>query len=253
MTTDISHPHIGRIYDYVLGGTFNHEADRRAAQAMMEVFPAYPRWARQNRAFLGHVGKRWAAEGRRRVLDLGSGLPTQGHFNEHLPGAAILFSDSDLLSVAQGQQLLAYTPDMAYCQADLRHPEALIAEASSFFGAERVLGVGCIGVVYFLDDDAVRALMQRLHAFCAPGSALALSLPVIPDNPEARAAIATAAEHAQIEFYSRTPEQLGALIAPWRPLETRPLADLLEDPGDEVVQPEHPMHRTAMFGVFAAH
>ena len=146
MTIDISRPQIGRIYDYVLGGTFNHEADRKAARAMMELIPAYPRWARYNRAYLAHVGKRWAKEGRKRVLDLGSGLPTQGHFNEHMPDAAILFSDNDPLSVAQGQQLLAYTPDMAYCQGDLRHPDVLVAEAASFFGAERVLAVGCIGV-----------------------------------------------------------------------------------------------------------
>jgi hypothetical protein len=251
MSIDISRPHIGRIYDYVLGGTFNHEADRRAAAAMLEIMPAYPQWARQNRAFLGHVGRRWAADGRRRVLDLGPGLPPPGHFNEHLPDAQILFADNDPLSVAQGQQLLAYTPDMAYCQADLRRPDTLIAEAASFFGDAPLLAIGWIGVVYFLADDEVRLLARRLHAFCAPGSVAALSFPVVPDHPDAREAVATLVKHAGINFYSRTGDEIAALIAPWRAQPAQPLVDLFGDDAPLAAHPDHALHRTRMFGMFA--
>ena len=175
MAIDITKPHIGRIYDYVLGGTHNHEADRRAAEAMIKMMPAYPRWARDNRAFLTHVGRRWVGEGRRQSARFGSGLPTQGHFNSCMPNAKILFSDIDPLTVAQARQSLAYSPDMAYVEVDVRDTEPLLAQAEAFFGDERVLAVGCIGIVYFLSDEEVRRLMQRLHAFCAPGSTLALS------------------------------------------------------------------------------
>jgi hypothetical protein len=252
MSIDISKPQIGRIYDYVLGGTFNHEADRRAAEGMVAIMPAYPQWARQNRAFLAHVGRRWATEGRRRVLDLGSGLPTQGHFNEHLPGAQILFVDNDPLSVAQAQQLLAYTPDMAYCEGDLRNPGALVDEAAAFFGEDHpALAVGCIGVVYFLDDAEVRALAQRLHAFCGPGSVMALSFPFIPDDPGAREAMAIGAQHARIGIYSRSGEELAPLLAPWRASPAILLADLVGQDAESPAQPDHPMHRTRMFGMFA--
>lgn len=57
MSADAARPQVGRIYDYVLGGTYNHEVDRRAAQVMVREMPAYPRWARQNRAFLAEVGR----------------------------------------------------------------------------------------------------------------------------------------------------------------------------------------------------
>src|SRR5689334_34414 len=93
MNIDITRPQVGRIYDCVLGGTHNHEADRRAVEEIVKLVPTYPRWAWLNRTFLAEVGRRWAAEGRERVLDLGSGLPTQRHFNELLPGAKILFTD----------------------------------------------------------------------------------------------------------------------------------------------------------------
>ena len=256
MSVDISRPHIGRIYDYVLGGTYNYEADRRAAEAMIELMPAYPRWARLNRSFLNHVGKLWASQGRTRVLDLGSGLPTQGHFNTCLPDARILFADFDPLTVAQGQQILAYTSDMAYTEADVRQPEVLLAQAETFFEGERTLAVGCIGVLYFLSDEQLRHLMKALHDFCAPGSSLALSFPAMDGGgvvtEEARVALEGAAKLARIEFFHRTPAEIAEVIKPWHMTTTVPLAGWLDDtlpPSDR----EHALRRVGMLGAFAEH
>jgi hypothetical protein len=254
MSIDISKPHIGRVYDYVLGGSYNYEADRRAAEAILELVPAYPQWARLNRSFLGHVGRRWKDEGRKLVLDLGSGLPTQGHFNEHLPDARILFADSDDLSVVQGQQLLAYTPEMAYVKVDIREADALVAQAEGFFGKAPRLAVGCIGIVYFLSDDEVRRLMHRLHDYCAPGSVMALSFHDVPPGPEGDAMnqiLIDSAKHARIAFYPRTPEHLGDLLSPWRGFTVVPLADVLPGVAPPPVQPDHPIHRARMLGAFA--
>jgi SAM-dependent methyltransferase len=253
MTIDTTRPQIGRIYDYVLGGTYNHEADRRAAEGMIQLMPAYPRWAWQNRAFLTDVGRRWAAEGRARVLDLGSGLPTQGHFDELLPSAKILFSDVEPLTVEQARELLAPKPDKAYLHIDVRQPEALIEQAAAFFGDARDLAVGCIGVLYFLTDDELRRLMAALHAFCAPGSVMALSFPTVPESEEVKATLAAASAHARISFYSRTPEQVAELIAPWRMGPAERLAERFGDGGRPISHPDHPMHRTEVFGAFATH
>ncbi|APR77055.1 Hypothetical protein A7982_02402 [Minicystis rosea] len=252
MTIDITRPQIGRIYDYVLGGTYNHEADRRAAESMLELMPAYPRWAYQNRAFLADVGRRWAAEGRPRVLDLGSGLPTQGHFNEHMPDAKILFTDVDPLTVVQAQHILAYNSEMAYLQADLQNAEAVIEQATGFFGDERVLAVGCIGVVYFLSDDNLRRLMAALYDFCAPGSVIALSWPTVPDNDVVRATFTAAAAHARVQFYARTPEQVTELMKPWRSVGIESLSERYRDAGPPAAHPDHPLHQTEMFGAFGA-
>jgi O-methyltransferase involved in polyketide biosynthesis len=258
MTIDISRPHIGRIYDYVLGGTQNYEADRIAAEAMMAIIPAYPRWARINRSFLGHVGKRWAAEGMKQVLDLGSGLPTQGHFNERLPEAKILFSDFDPLTVAQAQQLLAYTPDMAYANIDLRDPDALIAQAAEFFGANRALAVGGIGVMYFLTDDEIRSLMKRLHDYCAPGTVMALSfhhMPVGTDPGMIERVIDEGRKHARINFFLRTAEHMAELIAPWRLTVSKPIQDWLDEEERALLPPvlsaEGPFAPLILVGAFA--
>ncbi len=260
LTIDITRPHIGRIYDYVLGGTQNYESDRRAADAMVALMPSYPRWARVNRSFLDHVGKRWAKEGVTRMLDLGSGLPTQGHFNEHLPDAKILFTDFDPLTVAQAQQLLAYSPEMAYANIDLKEPDALIAQAAAYFGAERPIAVGAIGVVYFLDDAELQRLMQGLHAFSSPGTKLALSFHYMPPGCDTAAidrVIAEGQKRAQINFYLRTPERMSELIRPWRLTEHRPIQDWLGQETPVAAPPvagvEDPLQQLTLVGAFAEH
>lgn len=254
MNIDITRPHIGRIYDYVLGGSQNYEADRRAAEAILEIVPAYPRWARLNRSFLSHVGTRWAAEGFKSVLDLASGLPTQGHFNEQLPSAKILFADFDPLTVAQGQHLLAYSPDMAFANVDIRNPGALFEQAEAFFGPDRRIAVGLIGITYFLSDDEIRGLVQRLHDFCAPGSVMATSFHHVPDGPDAdliRDTLLASAKHARVDHYLRTPEHMAEILAPWRTTITQPLEYWVGEVSIPIIQPENPIHRMSFLGSFA--
>lgn len=253
MTIDATRPHIGRVYDYVLGGNYNREADRIAAREIIARIPSYPRWARLNRSFLGYVGHRWALEGRTRVLDLGSGLPTQGHLNTRLPDAKILFVDNDPLAVVQGRQLLADTPDMGYLEADVRDAGAMLAQAESFFGAERPVAVGCIGVGYFLTDDQLRSLMQQLHAFCAPGCSMAISFPAATDRSdpeETGRVLVEVARVAGIDFYHRTAEQIAELAKPWRMIKAEPLEAWLGADVPSVGGPD-PLQHVGMMGVFA--
>ncbi len=254
MSVDTTRPHIARIYDYVLGGSYNYEADRRAADTILGLVPAYPRWARLNRAFLGHVGRRWAAAGLTRVLDLGSGLTTEGHFNEHLPAARILFVDSDPLTVAQGRQILGSSPEMAYVEVDVRDASAVLEQAERFFGEDRRLAVGLIGILYFLSDDQVRALAQRLHAFSAPGSSMALSYHQVPEGAEhdvILGALRESSRLAQIDFHVRTAEEIAGLLAPWRVVLDLDLAGLLGGVAPPPVDPGHPMHKATLRGAFA--
>jgi S-adenosyl methyltransferase len=219
MKIDTTQPHIGRIYDYALGGHHNYEVDRKAAEEMMRLMPAYAKWVRLNRWFLQFVGNTWAEEKRGAVLDVASGLPTQGHFDEYLPDARILFSDIDPLSVTYGQQILEAKPGMRYVQADVRQPQDLLREAVSFFGPERRLAVGAVGILYFLRDEEVARLMSALHAFCAPGSVLAFSFLHVPEGPAAATMLEImrrGQELARITPHARTAEEMVALVAPWR-------------------------------------
>lgn len=214
---DTTRPHIGRIYDYLLGGTQNFEADRQVADMLLSKLPMIRFWAQMNRWFLQFIAYRWSEEGRTHVLDLGSALPTQGHFNEYLSGKHVLFSDFDALCVEYGQELLKNEPHMRYVQADMREPGPLLAAAAQLFGDERRIAVGCIGIAYFLTDDQLRHLMKTLHDFCAPGSVMAVSyFTPPPGGGIMEQMMGVYRQMVNTGLYMRKPDDMVELIQPWR-------------------------------------
>lgn len=146
MIIDTTRPSVGRIYDYVLGGHHNFESDRAAAAQVLKVFPSYPVWARLNRWFLQMVAERWAANGYRHVLDLGSGMPTQGHFHTVMPDAKVLYTDHDPVTVAYAADVLEDHPSALFVQADIREPSTIFEAADQHFGGVRRVAIGCIGI-----------------------------------------------------------------------------------------------------------
>jgi hypothetical protein len=233
MPVDSLKPHLSRIYDYMLGGHHNYEVDRRAAAEILKTVPTYPKWARLNRWFLQQIASRWEQEGRTHILDLGSGLPTEGHINEVLPSARILFSDIDPIAVSYGEEIIKDQPNMKYILADAGKPAPILAAADQFFAGQRQVAIGCIGVAYLIPDDELHGLAQALHAWAAPGSVLAVSsvtwndgAAVQASNPQSDAI----KRHAGMGPIMRTMAQLAELLAPWRMREARSLVDWLNTP-----------------------
>ena len=58
--TTVAHP--ARVYDYWLGGKDNYEADRRAAEEAIQIFPKTVQSARSCRAFLSRTVRYLTAE-----------------------------------------------------------------------------------------------------------------------------------------------------------------------------------------------
>ena len=72
-----------RIYDYLLGGTENYDADRQAAKMVQRAVPEARQAARDNRASLGRVVRLLARSGISQFIDIGPGLPVgRGTKNE---------------------------------------------------------------------------------------------------------------------------------------------------------------------------
>ena len=100
-----------------------------------------------------------------------------------------------------------------------------------FFGDERRIAVGFIGLSYFLPDETLVNLVQRLHAWCAPGSIMAISYGVPHEDAtqgEATEGITRILKTIGLDLRIRTTERLAELIAPWRIVETQPLDTLLD-------------------------
>jgi hypothetical protein len=97
---DTSVAHSARIYDYILGGKDNFEADRRAAEAATRANPAMATGMRENRAVMRRMTAYLAGEaGIRQFLDIGTGLPTMQNTHEVAqnvaPDSRIVYVDNE--------------------------------------------------------------------------------------------------------------------------------------------------------------
>jgi O-methyltransferase involved in polyketide biosynthesis len=228
MNIDTTKPSTGRIYDYVLGGHHNFEIDRIAAQQILKLLPSYTTWARLNRWFLQMVADQWAGSGHHHILDLGSGLPTQGHFHSANPHAKVLYTDMDLVIVAYAHEVIGDNPSVSYLQADLRDPAGLLDAANQLFQGHRHVAIGFIGVSYFLDDESLAQIARTLYDWAAPGSVMALSYCYAQTDSQAAQENLENFKRNSTQLFLRDEAQVRALLAPWKVREIQPLASWFE-------------------------
>ncbi|GAA4601103.1 O-methyltransferase involved in polyketide biosynthesis [Actinoplanes octamycinicus] len=185
-------PHSARIYDYLLGGKDNFEADRRAAEEMLKHTPKLPVSMNANRRFMVKAVRHLAERGFRQFLDVGTGLPTHPNLHEvaqgTAPDATVIYVDNDPLVLAHARALLTPvgTGTVAYLDADLREPDTILgADAvTDGFDLTRPVAVSLIAVLqHVVDDDQARDIIARLMAPLAAGSALAISAVTVENDP----------------------------------------------------------------------
>ncbi|HEY6297955.1 MAG TPA: SAM-dependent methyltransferase [Streptosporangiaceae bacterium] len=179
---DTRTPNMARMYDYALGGKDNFAADREAVEKLFSFSPENRDVPRANRRFLGRAVRFAAAQGVRQFLDLGTGLPSQGHVHEIVaeinPDARVVYVDNDPVVVNHAQALLLDSASVTAVQADIRDPGSILAHPGvtgliDFSQPAAVLFVAVLHGIPDRDDPAgiVRAFARRL----SPGSYLILS------------------------------------------------------------------------------
>jgi hypothetical protein len=176
-------PNVARIYDYLLGGKDNFQADRDAAARLRELLPDVARAARENRRFLERVVRYLVGQaGIRQIIDIGTGLPTQGNVHEVAqriaPETRVVYVDNDPVVVRHGMALLATNENVAMAEADLRAPRAIMTHPDTrrlidFGGPVAVLMLASLHFVTDAGDP--RAIVRLWRDTMAPGSYLAIS------------------------------------------------------------------------------
>ncbi|MGQ0777616.1 MAG: SAM-dependent methyltransferase [Pseudonocardiales bacterium] len=179
---DVSRPSAARMYDYLLGGGHNFDADRRLAARVSGAHPGCWDIARLNRAFLRRVVLELSAAGVRQFLDLGSGIPTVGNVHEIAqradPGARVVYVDHDPVAVAHCELILEGNDRAGVVLADLRDPDSIMASPTTqrLLDLDQPLGLLMVCAAHFVADEADPVgLLGRYRAALAPGSYLALS------------------------------------------------------------------------------
>ena len=128
---DVTKPSIARVYDAFLGGKDNFAADRAVVDLTLQIAPDAATGARANRAFLRRAVRYLVEQaGLRQLIDIGSGLPTQGNVHEVAeeldPATQVLYVDNDPMVRVHAQALLACSPQTVFATADIREPDKIL-------------------------------------------------------------------------------------------------------------------------------
>jgi hypothetical protein len=239
MTNDTRHmnfkeiPNAARVYDYVLGGSCNYDADRQAAEFMLSLVPSTRKWVRYLRRFLNATVKQLAGEGIDRFLDLASGLPTEDHIHTTAPEAKVVYVDNDSLVVQTGTEIIGNNPNARYMEADVRNIEEILASplVREMIGDGRRVAVGLNAVTCFLTESEIQRIMHALYEWAPTGSKLYATFETKAPNQMSSGLQQLVDTFAQMgsPYHFLTLEKSKELVHPWMPDENgfQPLARAL--------------------------
>ncbi len=179
---DPTKPNAARIYNYLLGGKDNYEADRIVAQRMLSIAPDNRTLATFSRAFLTGSAKLTAEAGVRQFVDIGSGIPTSPSVYETImdvdPAARLASIDYDPVVFAHTNAMFNGLPGVTPMLGDFRDPGDIIARLPSEAGMDLAepIAILLVGVLHFvLQDERPAEVMARFHEVMAPGSYVAFT------------------------------------------------------------------------------
>jgi hypothetical protein len=186
--------------DYWLGGKDNFAADREAAERAMTLAPELPRLARENRKFLARAVRFLAAAGIDQFIDIGTGLPTQGHVHEVLhdvaPEARVAYVDNDPVVMAHARALLEGYNRAVAVQGDVQDPDGILADRRlrELIDLDRPVGILLISILHLIEDDELtQRILTRLRDAVAPGSYITIAH-AVSGQPEKDETIAKLAD-----------------------------------------------------------
>lgn len=187
---DLRNPSSARVYDFLLGGEYCYEADRRFGEQALSAFPKLRAIAKANRLFLHRVVRHLLRRGVRQFVDIGAGLPTMGHTHQvadvFAPGESqVVYVDHEPVTVAHSRVLLDRDGDQqrhAAVHADLRDPDGLWRRVADtgVVDLDRPVAVLLVAVLHLRQTDS-RGLdvgpwsVSRYRELSCPGSYLAIS------------------------------------------------------------------------------
>jgi SAM-dependent methyltransferase len=213
-------PNVARIYDYMLGGKDNFEADRELGAQLLANAPTSAWIARQNREFLARAVRYCAEQGIRQFLDLGSGLPTMDNVHavarRASPDARVVYVDNDPVAVTHARALLATSPGVVAIEADLRRPEQVLelAQSTGQLDFSQPLAVLVVAILHFVaDHEDPGQILKTFIAAMATGSYLVLSHATHDAQPEEAGRATAIYRQASSPLITRTREQIAALLA----------------------------------------
>ena len=179
---DFTVPSVARVYDALLGGKDNYAVDRAVAEETMRIVPNVREAGLELRALLARGVRAMVGMGIRQFIDLGSGLPTVENTHQIAqaadPTCRVVYVDNDPIVLAHGKALLVENDQTTVVTADVRQPEALLANPQllSLVDLSQPVGLIMVSIIHHLnDDEQPAAIVNAYKNAAAPGSALLIN------------------------------------------------------------------------------
>jgi O-methyltransferase involved in polyketide biosynthesis/DNA-binding HxlR family transcriptional regulator len=177
-------PSPARVYATLLGDdTWSFDADRRAAEQLLDVAPAAREFSRENREFVNRAARWIAGHGIRQFCDLGAGLPVSVFpcihevVREVTPDARVAYVDNDPVVFGGLSDAVAGTDGVTAILGDLRDPARIFQDLRAA-GLDPSLPA-CLtfgAIFHFFPADQARTIVRRYAELAPPGSYLVISV-----------------------------------------------------------------------------
>jgi hypothetical protein len=174
-----------------------------------------------NRAFMQRAVRFLAGEaGIRQFIDIGTGIPAAGNVHEvagqAAPDARVVYVDNDPIVHVHANALLTGGGSTSVVLADLRDPEAILADPGlrSMIDLSQPVALLLMAILHFItDQETPAAIVATLRDALPDGSHLALSHATQDFHPPevGRQAVATY-ENATAPFVPRPLAQVTAFF-----------------------------------------
>ncbi|MFQ5398650.1 MAG: SAM-dependent methyltransferase [Anaerolineae bacterium] len=235
-------PNMARVFDYLLGGTANFEADRVAAEQMVQKVPSLRKWVRLRRAFIQEAAQVLRADGFMQFLDLGSGIPASDHIHASVPDAHIVYSDINPVAVSYGASLFADLENVAYIPGNVRQMDALLSsdKVRRLISLDHPVAIGLNALMLFLSPEDCKAAAETLHDWAPAGSRLFVVFQTRQsgDMPDLYDEIMGMAASAGLPMQLYPLEECIDMLSPWRIHRVESLTEFLGLPEDFITEEE---------------
>jgi hypothetical protein len=211
---DTGMPQSARVYDFLLGGKDNYEADRAVGAALVAHAPTLPVMVREQRALLARLIQYLVVEaGIRQFLDVGTGIPTADNVHEVAqrlaPETRVVYVDNDPIVLAHARALMRGTPGgrTAFIHGDVRDPDAILGDRTLTDALDpgRPIALLLIGIIHHLrDEDRPYEVVRRLVDGLPSGSYLSVVTPSADFDPDLMSSIAAVTERSGIPYVPRS-------------------------------------------------
>jgi hypothetical protein len=233
---DTTIPNMVRIFDYLSGGSTHFEADRTAAERMLELIPSLRKWVRLRRAFIQEAALVLYEEGFRQFLDLGSGIPTEDHIHASISNARIIYSDINPVAVSYGSSLFEALDNVDYIFGDVRHVNDVLFSpvVCRQIDLSQKVAIGLNALPLFLSENETTDLARALFEWAPADSKIFVVFQTRggAEEVDRYRQFVTMTAAAGLPLQLRSLQRNQEMVRPWHCSLLQPITGFLGLPGD---------------------